>query len=256
MFIGKLTTRISLVALAGGLLATTAVFVQPGWLIAVLASQSPDVIYAVDVEEPVVALTIDDGPDPITTPKILDLLEQHRARATFFLITSHIAGRETIVDRIVRDGHELGNHLTADEPSISLSSAEFERKLREAHQTLVRFADVRWFRPGSGWYNGAMVSTAQKHGYQTVLGSVYPYDPWIPSAWFATYQILANVEPGSIIILHDNGPRGERTFDALSTILPTLAGRGYRIVTVSELLDLSSGRPDESEELSGGVRKE
>jgi peptidoglycan/xylan/chitin deacetylase (PgdA/CDA1 family) len=212
---------------------------QPGWLIAALAYQSPEVTYAVEVQEPLVALTIDDGPDPVTTSKILDLLARHRARATFFLITDHIAGNETLVKRMVRDGHEIGNHLTTDAPSIHLSPAEFELELVKAHGKLERFADIRWFRPGSGWYDRNMVSIAEKNNYKTALGSVYPYDPWIPSAWFASRQILANVKPGSIIILHDNGARGERTFAALATILPILGDQGYRVVTLSELAGLA-----------------
>ena len=255
MFLRNLS-KIILVTLAVGLLATTLVLLQPGWLIAIIASQSPEVIYSVEIEEPVVALTIDDGPDSITTPKLLDLLEQHRARATFFLITNHISGNEAIVNRMVQSGHEIGNHLTADEPSINLPAAEFELKLAEAHHSLVRFDKVRWFRPGSGWYNADMLSTTQKYGYETVLGSVYPYDPWIPSAWFATLQIQANVEPGSIIILHDNGSRGERTLVALATILPALTRRGFRVVTLSELADLSTRQPVEIRELTGTQRKE
>ena len=255
MFIRNLS-KIILVILAVGLLVTALVLLQPGWLIAIIARQSPEVIYSVEIKEPVVALTIDDGPDSITTPKILDLLEQHQARATFFLITNHISGNEAIVTQIVQNGHEIGNHLTADEPSITLPAAEFERKLAEAHHSLGRFAEVRWFRPGSGWYNGDMLSTAQKYGYKTVLGSVYPYDPWIPSAWFATFQIQANVESGSIIILHDNGSRGERTLVALTAILPALTRRGFRVVTLSDLADLSTPQPVEIRRLTGTQRKE
>jgi peptidoglycan/xylan/chitin deacetylase (PgdA/CDA1 family) len=187
-----------------------------------------------------VALTIDDGPDPIGTPRILEVLKQHDAHATFFLITRRIPGNEEIVVRTVEEGHELANHLTTDEPSIVLSPSEFERQLLESHRALSRFSDVHWFRPGSGWYNAEMLSILHEHGYRCALGSVYPFDPQIPSAWFASRYVLWNVRPGSIIVLHDYGGRGERTASALATILPELNRRGFRVVTLSELLDMQS----------------
>jgi len=212
---------------------------QPDWVVAILAKHS-QVLYLVDTQEPVVALTIDDGPDPTGTPRILDVLGQHDAHATFFLITSRISGNEDVVFRAVEEGHELANHLTTDGRSILLSPAEFERQLLESHDVLSKFSDVRWFRPGSGWYNAQMLSILHEHGYRCVLGSVYPFDPQIPSAWFASRYILRNVRPGSIIVLHDCGARGERTASALATILPELHRRGFRVVTLSELLDWDS----------------
>jgi peptidoglycan/xylan/chitin deacetylase (PgdA/CDA1 family) len=221
-----------LILTAGGI----AVF-QPDWIVGAIAKRSPEVVYFVETEEPVVALTIDDGPDPVTTPKILNVLGQHDAHATFFLLTDRIVSNEDVVIRIVDEGHELANHLTADEPSILLSPAEFERQLLEADGVLSQFSDARWFRPGSGWYNAEMLSVLHRHGYRCALGSVHPFDPQIPSSWFAAHYILGNVQPGSIVVLHDCGARGERTVVALATVLPELDRRGLRVVTLSELLD-------------------
>ena len=209
---------------------------QPGWVVQRLASYWPNVLYVVDTQKPVIALTIDDGPDPVTTPKILNLLAEYNARATFFLIGERIAGNEALVNRVITENHEIGNHMMADEPSAQLSPAEFEQRLLAADEILSEFTDVRWFRPGSGWYNQQMLSTLEKHEYQTALGSVYPFDPQIPSSWFAVQQILWNVQPGSIIILHDSGGRGERTLAVLEAILPELSRQGYRVVTLSDLV--------------------
>lgn len=228
-------------AIISPILVAGAVFVfQPSWVVSILAKHSPEVLYLVDTQEPVVALTIDDGPDSAATPRILDVLKQHDARATFFLITSRIPGNEEIVVRTVEEGHELANHLTTDEPSILLSPPEFEKQLLESHDVLSRFSDVRWFRPGSGWYNAAMLSILRKHGYRCALGSVYPFDPQIPSSWFASRYVLRNVRAGSIIVLHDYGARGERTASALAIMLPELHRRGFRVVALSELLDWGS----------------
>jgi peptidoglycan/xylan/chitin deacetylase (PgdA/CDA1 family) len=231
--------KISAVILALILVTGGTVVFQSDRIVAAIAKWSPEVVYFVETEEPVVALTIDDGPDPATTPEILDVLDQYDAHATFFLISSHVPGNEDIVVRTVEEGHEIANHLTTDEPSILLPFADFEQQLLEAHDVLSQFADVHWFRPGSGWYNAGMLSIAHEHGYRCALGSVHPFDPQIPSAWFAAHYILGNIQPGSIIILHDYGARGERTVTALETVLPELDRRGFRVVTLSELVDLT-----------------
>ena len=154
-------------AISSGLLAATVfiifgvvLWLQPEWLIATLHRRSPEVLYSIETNELVVALTIDDGPDLCGSPRILDILEEYDAHATFFLISEHIPGNEVYVERMIAEGHELGNHLTVDEPSIALSEEEFERELLKADETLTQFVtDVKWVRPGSGWYNETMLAT-------------------------------------------------------------------------------------------------
>ena len=124
---------------------------KPSWLINRLSAHTPEVLYSVQTQESILALTIDDGPDPSTTPRILDLLLDYDARATFFLLSDRIPGNEALVQRIVDEGHEIGNHLTDDQPSIRLSADEFEGRLLHAQEPLSQFGEVRWFRPGSGW---------------------------------------------------------------------------------------------------------
>jgi len=203
-----------------------------------LAEGNPEVLYHVETKERAVALTIDDGPDPVTTAKILGVLKENHARATFFIITGRIPGNEKLLKRMVGEGHELGNHLTRDEPSVRLAPEEFEHELLESHRVLSGFATIRWFRPGSGKYNKPMLATLEKHGYRCALGSVYPFDPYIPWSWFSRRFILHHARPGSIIVLHDVGGRGERTAKTLSKVLPELERRGFRVVTLTELVSL------------------
>ena len=80
-----------------------------------------------------------------------------------------------------------------------------------------------------------MLRTLEGHAYSCALGSVYPLDAEVPSAWFATRYVLSNVEPGSIIVLHDVGARGLRTAAVLASILPELETRGLQVVTLSTL---------------------
>jgi peptidoglycan/xylan/chitin deacetylase (PgdA/CDA1 family) len=212
------------------------VLFQPEWIFTKLSQRSPEVLYSVETNQPMVALTIDDGPDPETTPLILDILADWDVQATFFVITDRIPGNENLIRRILSEGHEIGNHMTSDEPSIQLGLPEFERRLNLSASVLSEFGEIKWFRPGSGWYNSEMLETIHDKGYRCVLGSVYPYDPQLGSSWFSTRYVLWKVKPGSIIILHDHGTRGDRTVAVLKKILPELGHRGYRVVKLSDLV--------------------
>jgi peptidoglycan/xylan/chitin deacetylase (PgdA/CDA1 family) len=168
------------------------------------------------------------------------VLKANDAHATFFFVSSHVPGNEALLTRLVAQGHEIGNHLTRVEPSIRLSPEAFDAAVREAGSVLGRFGPVRWLRPGSTWYNARMIGTIQRAGYRCALGSVYPYDPQLRSAPIASAYILANVQPGAVVVLHERDARGPRTVATLKRVLPVLRSRGYRIVTLSELARLQS----------------
>lgn len=237
---------------------------QPRWLFTLAVYFKPGALYAVNLVDlpaapdtipelktsKLIALTIDDGPSPATA-EILAVLDRYDAKATFFNISSHLPGHEAVVQQSVRAGHELGNHLTADEPSIRQPLAVFEADLLSAESALLPYlkgvgTGLHWLRPGMGFYSADMVEIAQRHGYQLVLGSVFPYDTHLPSARFASAFILATVQPGDIIVLHDGEAtgesRGDRTLTTLKKILPVLKSRGYRVTTVTELVSLSLSR--------------
>jgi peptidoglycan/xylan/chitin deacetylase (PgdA/CDA1 family) len=193
---------------------------------------------------PMVALTLDDGPDPASTPLILSELGRHGARATFFLIAERVRGHDELVRRLVAERHEVGNHFTRDRASIRLDDDQFERDLEQAHEVLAPFGPVRWARPGSGWYSRSMIAALTARGYRCALGSVYPYDATIPSVEFSIRHILRNIRPGAILVLHDGGARGRRTARVLRSILPALKRRGFRVVTLSELTAMNgAGSP-------------
>jgi peptidoglycan-N-acetylglucosamine deacetylase len=213
----------------------------PTWLFDWLAAHHRGCLYRIPLQAPLVALTLDDGPDAATTPQILAELQRHGARATFFLIAERVQGGGQLAHQLVAEGHELGNHFTRDRPSIQLSAGDFARDLAQAHRVLAPYGPVRWARPGAGWYSQTMIATMARQGYRCALGSVYPYDATIRSATFSSWHILRNVRPGAILVLHDGGARGRRTARVLRTVLPELYRRGFRVVTLSELASASSG---------------
>lgn len=213
-----------------------ALWTAPRWLAPRIAARSPRCLYLVPTRERLVALTIDDGPDAAHTRDILDVLRAQDAHATLFLISSHVHGKEALVAAAVAEGHELGNHLTRDEPSNRLRPDAFAAAIREAGRVLGRFGKVRWLRPGSGWYNDVILDTIEREGYRCALGSIYPLDAHHTSARLSAAYVLANVRPGAVIILHDGGDRGRRTVEVLHRVLPVLRTRGYKVVSLSELV--------------------
>lgn len=230
-------------------------WLQPRWLwVKISPWLCPGAVFFVETDSPMVALTIDDGPDdietnhPKTTHQILQVLSKYDARATFFLIGERITSEnQSLVTEILERGNEVGNHLWKDEPSIKLPLPKFEAELLKTQQRIVEVApfsakpmQVNWLRPGGGMANSDMMKVAGKYCYQVALGSIWPYDTIIPSSQFASTQILSNIRPGAIVILHDRGPKGEwgkRTVKTLETVLPELQRKGFKVVTLSKLLE-------------------
>ncbi|HEY0001025.1 MAG TPA: polysaccharide deacetylase family protein [Actinoplanes sp.] len=192
------------------------------------------VLWFADTDEPVFALTFDDGPSPATTPGLLEVLARHRARATFFLIGERVQAHPGLAAAIADAGHEIGNHLMRDEPSVRASESRFRRELAEAGVLLAPYGPVRWFRPGSGWFTPRMLRTAAGQQLRAVLGTLVAANDGGPGDQRIAPRLAANVRPGSIVVLHEGTPRRAgvvSTTDDLLTALPGLAS-----VTVSALL--------------------
>ena len=208
-------------------------------VVSVARLASPDVLFRVETQQRMVALTIDDGPSN-ATPEILRVLAENNARATFFVIGEHLRDHSEFARTIRENGNELAHHMMEDQPSIQLAPAQFRAEFLEMDSILRKNGGMRYFRPGSGWYNDRMVRDARKHGYRLVLGSVYPFDAQLPLPNLAADFVLKSTRPGSIIILHDGPDRGRRTALVLAQVLPRLRARGFEVVTLSELLETAS----------------
>src|SRR5215218_5772931 len=182
--------------LLGLLSVVAAALVRPGPVVHWLSRRFPDVLFERANAGPLVALSFDDSPHPTLTPRILDVLAEHDAHATFFVIGEHVACNEEIVRRLVDEGHELGNHMMSDAASARLPAAEFERQLLQTHALLSRFGPVRWFRPGHTWFNCRMLDQLHRHGYRCAMASAYALEFLPISALYAAQQILLTVRPG------------------------------------------------------------
>ena len=235
-------TRRLVAGVLGGLVLAAALWWLSPLLFRAADRVSGGALYRVPSADSAVALTIDDGPTRGGTREILAVLEEHGARATFFVIGSRADRRPALVRELVRRGHGIGHHMWRDERSLGLDSAAFERRLVRADSLLDRFGGTRWLRPGGGLYSPRMLRTARRHGYRTVLGDVYVFDPVVRWPRLTAAMILAWAEPGSVLILHDGEGRAARTADVLRRILPALERRGLDVVTLDELVGTRASR--------------
>lgn len=184
------------------------------------------------------ALTFDDGPHEKYTPRILDILDKYNAEATFFIIGSHIPGKEYVVREIHRRGHEIGNHTWSHSKLSDLTPREVEADIARAQAkiTATGVPTPRLFRAPYG----AFSPMVRSHVPMTVVAwNIDPED------WKADDQdqiidhVLAHAKPGAIVDLHD-------TYDVTADALPKLITelqKKYRLVTVSDMLDLPPGQP-------------
>jgi peptidoglycan-N-acetylglucosamine deacetylase len=197
-----------------------------------------DVLYYVDTDARAFALTFDDGPHRETTPQLLDVLARHGAKATFFLIGERVLGNEPIVARIAAEGHEIANHLMRDERSVLLSDQQFRRDLAQVNSLLAAHGEVRWCRPGSGWYTPHMLSAAAKHDLRIVLGTLAAMHTGGTGDARIADSLLAGIRPGSIVVLHEGTHERRGVVATTDQILAVLGRHGLSAVTISDLVAL------------------
>lgn len=238
------------------------IYRPPRLLIRYFQHRWPDVLWEVSLpasasssssqQQKLIALTIDDAPSEYTR-EILRILKANDAHATLFVIGGQVEGREEVLREVVAAGNELGNHAMHDEAAMGLDLDELEAQIDRV-QGLIRQAYVdagvaggdsggagpkhQYFRPGSGLFSTQMRAMVARLGYRMVLGSVYPHDPQIPYWWLNAWHILSMARNGAIVVCHD---RRSWTIPMLEKVLPELRRRGYRVVTISELLEATSG---------------
>ncbi|RME18948.1 MAG: polysaccharide deacetylase family protein [Alphaproteobacteria bacterium] len=201
-----------------------------------LATERLITVTAVKTRRRVVALTFDDGPHPVHTPQLLDMLKARRIRATFYVIGRNVARYPDIVKRMVDEGHEIGNH-TWRHPFLSkLGKASVLRELdrtSEAIYKAVQRIPVTMRPPYGAMTRSQRQMVAAERDMPTILWSVDPEDWRRPGSDVVARRILSGAAPGAIILSHDiHGP----TIRAMPATLDGLRAQGFRFQTVSMIL--------------------
>ncbi len=186
-----------------------------------------------------IALTFDDGPHPVYTPLILDILAEYGIRATFFLVGENAVQYPETVLRIQREGHEIGNHTYDHEYLHKKSMDAVMQEIVRAEDAVLAICDQRpkLLRPPGGLYDAAVCDAARAADYEVILWSIDTLD-WAHTPSETIAETVRNeVTTGDIILCHDYiGGKPSPTPAALRIFIPELLARGYEFVTVSELL--------------------
>src|SRR5262249_1944346 len=198
---------------------------------------------SVHVDEPYIAMTFDDGPSATLTPKLLDLLAAHHIKATFFVIGENVAEHPEIVARAAREGHEIGNRSGCN-PNLGKMSDEGVR--RQLQQTDDETKSATGERPTLMRPPYGSITAHEKRwihdqfGYDIILWDVDPYDWKRPGPAVVRARILKETRPGSIVLSHDIHPG---TIEAMPSTFDQLEAKGFKFVTVSELIRMAAARP-------------
>jgi polysaccharide deacetylase family sporulation protein PdaB len=197
-------------------------------------------VYQVATDEPVAALTFDISWGTKTPGPVLDLLRQKKLRCTFFLSGPWVRNHPELA-RAIRDaGHELASHGHRHLNYSTLGPEGVAEQLRLAHQSLrdVLGVEVRLIRTPNGDYDDTVVRTIREHGYEIIQWSTDSLDWLNPGVDRIVTRVLSRVHPGDIILMHASDSC-RQTVEALPAVIDGLRAKGYRLVTVSELLRLA-----------------
>lgn len=195
------------------------------------------------VDGPYIAMTFDDGPHATNTPRLLDMLKQRKIKATFFVVGQCAAEYPDIMKRIAAEGHEIASHSWSHPQLSSMSESGVREQLQKTHDVIVQTTGVtpKTMRPPYGAFTSRQRAWANDTwGYKIILWDVDPLDWKIRSAEHVKNEILKSTVPGSIILSHDIH---KSTIDAMPETLDGLLAKGFKFVTVSELLAMDRPVP-------------
>jgi peptidoglycan/xylan/chitin deacetylase (PgdA/CDA1 family) len=198
---------------------------------------TPKITYSqCHVDGPYIAMTFDDGPSAENTPRLLDILKERHIHATFFFVGQRVAENPEIVKRIVAEGHDIGNHSWSHPQLSKMNDEAVRNELQKTEDAIVAACGQKpkLMRPPYGAFTARQRAWAHgTWGYKIILWDVDPLDWKIRNSEHVKAEILKQTVPGSIILSHDIH---KTTVDAMPATLDALAAKGFKFVTVSELI--------------------
>lgn len=194
-----------------------------------------------------IALTFDDGPSTPYTEKVLAALKKEKVKATFFMIGKKIVAQPDLLDLVLADGHEIGNHTYYHSRLNWLTESKLLDEIKLTSQIVSGYSNgnvrLNLFRPPHGFLPRSKSAAIQKAGYNIVMWSVnaddfYHASSGIRSPTSIAQRVLGRIHGGDIVLMHDNS---RQTVDSLPYIIKALKRKGYQFVTVSEIMRRGGG---------------
>lgn len=190
-------------------------------------------------KEKVIALTFDDGPWPKSTLEVLEILKKNNIKATFFMVGKNVKNFPPLARQVAVDGHAIGNHTWShlyQRYNEAGASSEIDRTSDMIYQTTG--IKTTLFRPPGGHLKSGLAAYAYKKNYAVVMWSSDSRDYSRPSVPIFLKHALAGITPGGIVLMHDGGGNRDHTVRALPQLISEYKKRGYRFVTVPELMEM------------------
>lgn len=190
----------------------------------------------INVEGPYIAITFDDGPHATFTPRLLDILKARDVKATFFIVGRNAEMYPSIMQRIVDEGHEIANHSWSHPNLAKMSDSAVRKQVADTQSIIRQTTGIQAisFRPPYGSITARQrVWIEKEFGVKTIMWAVDPLDWKNRNANTVETRIVEKTRPGSIILAHDIH---KSTVDAMPGTLDRLLARGYRFLTVKDLL--------------------
>ncbi|MFY9983708.1 MAG: polysaccharide deacetylase family protein [Chthoniobacterales bacterium] len=206
------------------------------------AEVKPATWFSVHVDGPYIAMTFDDGPSAETTPRLLDILKQRNLKVTFFEIGQNAERNPAIVKRILAEGHEIGNHSWTHPQLSKLSDERVTEEITKTQDAIKNASGSGYtptlLRPPYGAITARQKEWIEKQfGLSIIMWSVDPFDWKRPGESVIEQRILAGARPGAIILSHDIH---KQTVDAMPATLDALIAKGFKFVTVSQLIAMNT----------------
>lgn len=185
---------------------------------------------------PRVALTFDDGPHPVHTPALLDVLRAEGVRATFFLVGEKVRAHPELAARIAREGHEIGNHTDRHVYLPWRATHQVVREISRCDEAILEATGTVpvLFRPPWGGRTPRVLAELARAGKRLALWTYNPRD-YLREAPEIAARVIDRAEPGLVVLLHEARDGGGETVEAVARIIPALANQGYRLTVVSRL---------------------
>jgi len=197
----------------------------------------------VNVDGPYIAMTFDDGPHATNTPKLLEMAAERHIKLTFFVLGECVEQNPDVLRREVAEGHEIGNHSWSHPNLAKLSDADVRSQLQRTEDIIEKTAGIKakLMRPPYGELTKRQrILVNHEFGYKVILWDVDPLDWKRPGPNVVAQRIIAGAQPGSIILSHDIHPP---TIAAMPQVFDALLAKGFKFVTVSELISLAQTSP-------------
>jgi peptidoglycan-N-acetylglucosamine deacetylase len=188
-----------------------------------------------DTKKKWIALTFDDGPHPAYTPKLLDILKQYNAKATFFVVGEMAEKSPDLVKAEIAAGHSVGNHTYHHVNLTKIPKEDVAVEIKACGDVIKGITGVapHLFRPPGGDYNKQVAMVSEAEGYKMILWTDDPADYASPGDKVIRVRLLDRVSNGGIILIHDGV---QETVDVLPKILQTLKDKGFELVTIDEMM--------------------